>query len=143
MPVRSLSSSVLRWPDADQVDRAVRHWALAEASARAEVLRIGYFGSYARGDWGVGSDLDLVVLTAHSRVPWERRSAAWDTTGLPVPADVLVYTQDEWDRMTAAPGFLQQVAREVVWVYTRDPAAAARCVPELEGTLLEDPEPHP
>ncbi len=124
MPVRSLSSSVLRWPDANLVDRAVRHWALSVSTGHPEVVRIGYFGSYARGDWGVGSDLDLVILAQYARDPWERRAAAWDTISLPVPAEVFVYTLDEWNRRTVEPGFLRKVAGEVVWVYTRDPAAA-------------------
>lgn len=61
MPVRSLDSSVLRWPDATTVHQAVCRWAREAARTRPEVLRVGYFGSYARGDWGVGSDLDLYL----------------------------------------------------------------------------------
>ena len=50
MPVRSSSSSVLRWPDAATVVGALRRWAKAMARAHPEVRGIGYFGSYARGD---------------------------------------------------------------------------------------------
>ena len=117
MPVRSLSSSVLKWPDARRVDAAVRAWARSAASGRYEVLRIGYFGSYARGDWGAGSDLDLVVIVARSDQPFERRGAQWDATELPVPADVLVYTRDEWDSLTQRTRFAQSVESEAVWVY--------------------------
>jgi predicted nucleotidyltransferase len=49
MPVRSLNSPVLIWPDAESVDLAARRWA-EHASQNPEVVRIGYFGSYARGD---------------------------------------------------------------------------------------------
>ena len=52
MPVRSLTSSVLRWPDRDRVDQAVRTWAATERKLHSKLLRFGYFGSYARGDWG-------------------------------------------------------------------------------------------
>jgi uncharacterized protein len=62
MPVPSLTSSVLRWPDSGAVDRAVRAWAERAGTTRRGVRRIGYFGSYARGDWGPGSDLDLIVI---------------------------------------------------------------------------------
>jgi predicted nucleotidyltransferase len=44
------------------VDAAVRDWAERIIDERPEVLWIGYFGSYARGDWGVGSDIDLIAL---------------------------------------------------------------------------------
>ena len=96
MPVRSLSSSVLRWPDAHTVDHAVRRWAEKRAREFHEVRRIGYFGSYARGDWGVGSDLDIIVIIERSSESFERRAARWDTLELPVPADLLIYTAAEW-----------------------------------------------
>jgi predicted nucleotidyltransferase len=70
MPVRSLSSSVLVWPDAAEVARAVRTWAENLSKTEPAVQRVGYFGSYARGDWGVGSDVDLVVLVDRSQQPF-------------------------------------------------------------------------
>lgn len=120
MPVRSLRSSVLRWPDAQTVDRAVRRWAERMGSERADLLQVGYFGSYARGDWGVGSDLDLVVVVARCESPFERRGGGWDTGGLPVPADLLVYTAEEWRRLTEEQGFQGQIAEEAVWVFIRE-----------------------
>lgn len=95
MPVRSLDSSVLRWPDGDAVDRAVRAWGAEVGRADDRVRRVGYFGSYARGNWGVGSDVDLVVILRSSDEPFERRPLAYDLGSLPVPADLFVYTVDE------------------------------------------------
>jgi predicted nucleotidyltransferase len=81
------------------------------------VRRIGYFGSYARGDWGVGSDLDLIVVVQRSEQRFERRPAEWDLTALPVPADLLVYTEDEWRALDRRARFPQTIERETVWVY--------------------------
>jgi predicted nucleotidyltransferase len=67
--------------------------------AHEGVTRVGYAGSYARGNWGVGSDIDLIVLLRATQEPFIERARAFDATRLPVPADVLVYTQDEWARM--------------------------------------------
>ncbi len=120
MPVRCLSSSVLRWPDLQTVDRAVRGWAEEMLARRPDVLRIGYFGSYARGDWGVGSDLDLIVVVEHCDQPPEQRLTAFDATALPVPADVLVYSADEWRSLDSHARFSQTLLREAVWVYVRD-----------------------
>jgi len=118
MPVRSLNSSVLKWPDKRQIDRAVRDWALTAAKHHAGVIEIGYFGSYARGDWGVGSDLDLVVIVDHSPEAFERRSAAWDLHELPVPAQLLIYTLDEWQSLRQAGGrFARTLELETVWVF--------------------------
>lgn len=120
MPVRSLSSSVFKWPDAPTVRRAVLCWAEAVARTCPDILRIGYIGSYARGDWGVGSDLDLIVIVERSEEPSWRRGLKWDLSSLPVPADLLVYTQAEWQALAAQGGrFHQTVEREAVWVYER------------------------
>jgi hypothetical protein len=113
MPVRSLRSSVLRWPDAATVEVAVRAWAERVARERADVVAVGWFGSYPRGDWGVGSDVDLVVVVAQADEGFERRGARFDATGLPVPADVVVYTRAEWARRAAEGGAF---TRGVAWL---------------------------
>jgi len=119
MPVRSLSSSILKWPDAQTVDRAVRHWATEVAKQCTDILRIGYFGSYARGDWGVGSDLDVVIVVRSSEQPFERRALEWDLTEFPVPVDVLVYTEKEWQYLTQQGRFASTVVKEMVWVLAK------------------------
>jgi predicted nucleotidyltransferase len=103
MPVRSLGTAVLVWPDATKVLAAARRWADDLRRADESVAAVGLFGSYAKGDWGVGSDLDLVVIVSDSRLPFERRAVRFDTIGLPVPADVLVYTSAEWAVLTTRP----------------------------------------
>jgi len=108
---------VLKWPDLAAVEQALRRWVGEALGARDDIVQIGYFGSYARGDWGVGSDLDLVIIIEDSDVPFERRSPPWDTTPLPVPADVLVYTAREWDRLRSESPFCRALARETKWLY--------------------------
>ncbi|MCL4503866.1 MAG: nucleotidyltransferase domain-containing protein [Deltaproteobacteria bacterium] len=118
MPVRSLNSPVLKWPEAQEVIKALKLWVEQLTKERGDILRVGYFGSYARGDWGVGSDLDLVVIIEKSNQPFERRAAEFDTLQLPVPADLLVYTQEEWK--TLRPGkFLRILEKEAVWIYSQ------------------------
>ncbi len=114
MPVRSLGTAVLAWPDASVVKAEARRWAEDIRAAEPGVVAVGYFGSYARGDWGVGSDLDLIVVVEASELPFERRAARWDATRLPVPADLLVYTRGEWETLPAPP-------THVVWLSGRAP----------------------
>lgn len=117
MPVRSSTSSVLRWPDRAEVERALAAWAAAEASRPPSLLRLGVIGSYARGDAGVGSDLDLVAVVARSDGPFERRALAWDLAPLPVPAEILVYTREEWERLEWDGGrFVRTLEREARWL---------------------------
>ncbi len=122
MPTRSLNSSVIKWPNRDQVDRGVRTWVADATKGRDDILRIGYFGSYARGDWGVGSDLDLIMIIQGTDAPFERRSLPWDLTGLPVQASLLVYTLHEWQQLQSEGGrFARTVAQEAVWVFCKEP----------------------
>jgi len=117
MPVRSSSSSVLVWPTRATVDRALQGWANENKARHPDVVRLGYFGSYARGQWGVGSDLDLVAVVRDSELPFERRAIEWDLTPLPVAADLLVYTRAEWDSlMTSGTRLARVLATDVRWL---------------------------
>jgi predicted nucleotidyltransferase len=122
MPVRSLSSSVLKWPERETVEAAIRTWAEKMGREHDHLRRVGYFGSYARGHWGVGSDLDVLIVVSESRLPVETRAVEWDTTELPVPADVFVYTTGEWQTLIQEGRFGHALARETVWVYERNPS---------------------
>lgn len=95
VPVASSSSSVKRWPTREAVLDGLRTWAAAEAKRRPELEALGYFGSYARGDEGFGSDLDLIAVVAQSPLPFIERARDWKTATLPVPADLIVYTAEE------------------------------------------------
>ena len=121
MPVKSLSSSVLKWPDKKAVDQAVRSWSIDQAQLRSDLVRLGYFGSYARGNWGVGSDLDLIAVVDDDAEPFERRILNWELNSLPVPAEILVYTLHEWKKLQRrSDKFARMLNSEVVWTYIRD-----------------------
>lgn len=118
MPVRSLNTSVIKWPGLQTVDRAARGWANRQASLHPRIERAAYFGSYARRDWGVGSDLDLLLIVSESPLPFEMRASQFDTTPLPVPVDLLVYTSGEWQQMIEGAGsFIRRLQAEAVWIY--------------------------
>lgn len=103
----------------------MREWAAAWARARPDVRAVAYAGSYARGDWGVGSDVDVVILVSRSELPFHRRAAEFDATALPVPADVFVYTLEEWERMgREGRRFWRAVRDEAVWVWGTAEASA-------------------
>ena len=110
MPVRSLSSRVLKWPDRASVLDAAAAWARELYARDADVLQVGCFGSYARGDAGVGSDLDLVIVVR------ERGDSIPDATRLLVPVDTLIFSQDEWNALQREGGRLARtLEREAIW----------------------------
>ena len=118
MPVKSLNSAVLKWPDPSAVLAALQSWTLIENERHPELVRLGYFGSYARGDWGVGSDLDLLAIVRESSLPFERRGCQWSVEKLPVPAEILVYTESEWETMrTSGSRFANVIQQETCWIF--------------------------
>ena len=102
------------------MDQAVKSWSIEQGQRRPELERLGYFGSYARGNWGVGSDLDLIAVVDDTSEPFERRLLNWELSNLPVPADILVYTLTEWkDLQQRNHKFSRMLKSEVVWTYSR------------------------
>jgi len=89
-------------------------WALRMAELQPEVVAVGCIGSYARGEAGFGSDLDLVVVRCDGAPLPELLGA--DVAALPVPADVLHYTETELARVLATGGRMARVlAEEARW----------------------------
>lgn len=122
MPVTSSTSSIKRWPSAEAVLSAAHAWAGEAAEQRQDLIALGYFGSYARGDAGFGSDLDLIAVVRTDNRPSMERSRDWRTETLPVPADLLVFTVQEWRRLEADGGrFGQMLRAEAQWLVKREP----------------------
>ncbi len=114
MRARSSSSSVRRWPATDVVEAAGRAWAEKLAASDAGVVAVGCFGSFARGDDGFGSDLDLIAIVDGPKP--HPTAAAWSTAELPVPADLLVYDVAEWRALMASGGRMARtLEREARW----------------------------
>ena len=126
MPVTSTTSSVKHWPTAETVIGALEIWGAALARRREDMIALGYFGSYARGDAGFGSDLDLVMIVKADSRPFMERGRNSGTEKLPVPVDLLIYTAAEWGRLQAERGrFARTLNAEARWLPGRAPQPAA------------------
>ena len=101
----------------DEVLAQLNRWAATLRQRHPELIRVGLFGSYARGDYAPGSDIDLLLIIRESNEPrWFMRSAAFDTSDLPVGADVFVYTEAEIERMSRDSLWLRRILEEIVWI---------------------------
>jgi len=88
---------------------------------RYEPERIILFGSRARGDADEYSDYDLIVIKRTTRPFLERlRDMVPYLVEFGHPAEILVYTPEEFERMRET-GLGWVVAREGVTVYERRP----------------------
>jgi len=118
MPVRSLNSPVIKWPRRNQVKTSLDQWLKENVAIHPEIIKLGYFGSFAKDTWGVGSDLDLIAIIQESSIPFERRSLSWNFDALPVPTDILIYTTKEWQDLRKKGGrFVDMIEKEAVWLY--------------------------
>jgi hypothetical protein len=62
-------------------------------------------------------DLDLIAIVASAARPFSARGADWDTETLPVPVDLLVYTEAEWESLMETGGrFAATLRREARWI---------------------------
>lgn len=82
--------------------------------------RIILFGSVARGEADVDSDLDLLVVMPSTKSGDQWRDVVYGRTDRRVAADLLVFTVDEWRREHEVSPFLQEIAREGEVVYEKD-----------------------
>ena len=119
MPVRSLHSSVLVWPDAETVRTAVCNWARQQAEAHPELLAVGYFGSLATGRYGTGSDVDLLLIVNEAPSDPAERHRPWPVETLPVPVDLIVLTAAEWNALNPETRFARMLLLEALWVWHR------------------------
>lgn len=115
---------MLRWPSAAEVLRAAEIWAEAQRRRCSDLLAVGVFGSYGRGDAGVGSDLDLLLILQECSDPLWERLRCWDTASLPLACDLLVYSLAEWRSLPGwNPRMAVALAKETRWLAGEPPAA--------------------
>ncbi|MCT0213848.1 MULTISPECIES: nucleotidyltransferase domain-containing protein [unclassified Synechococcus] len=120
MPVRLLTQSVLRWPDADLVLRELSDWAEDQGQVHPSLQRVGVFGSYGRGTAGVGSDLDLLLIDSAAEGGQQARLLDWPLEQLPLSCDALVLTPGELDiLMASGQRMAQELQRDARWIWRR------------------------
>ena len=120
MPVRSLTQSVLRWPDPEQLLDAVRQWAQQQAQVCPSLQQVGVFGSDGRGEATVGSDLDLLIVDrAATGLQWQRLQR-WPLEQLPLSCDALVLTPQELERLLGSDQRMATALQsDLRWLWTR------------------------
>jgi uncharacterized protein len=121
MPVRLLNSAVFVWPRREEALSAARSWAAELSQRDSGVQGVYCIGSCGRGDYGVGSDLDVMVLINDAEVSLVDRHRRYEPLNIPIPADVLVYTLSEWRRLISSrPALFARLEREKIVLFERD-----------------------
>jgi len=85
-------------------------------SGRAEKIIV--FGSYYRRR-DLFTDLDVIVVMKTNKPFLERLKEIYSTLSLPVDADILCYTPEEFERMKER-GFFKKLMKEAVAIYEEE-----------------------
>ena len=122
---------MLRWPSAAQVLQEAGCWADHQRRGNPDLLGAGLFGSYGRGDAGVGRDLDLALILRDCSEPvweWLRR---WNTGALPLACDPLVYSLQEWRTLPQwNPSLAVVLSQDTRWLWEVSEAMQASRRPD-------------
>jgi uncharacterized protein len=105
----------------DEVLDLARKTAGRIAENNPEVLRILLFGSFARGDYGFRSDLDLLIVLRDSNEAAAERIGRFLAYAPVYPTDMLVYTDDELSaRVSSGEAFLARALRESIQLWPEE-----------------------
>jgi predicted nucleotidyltransferase len=112
-----LSSVVIKSIDERAVRRAVDAYAARLFATRSDVEEVVIFGSFERGTWAPGSDIDLLIVLSRADKPvWERIPDLLPGR-FPVGVDLFPYTREEIAAREPSP--LLDAARASRWRYRR------------------------
>lgn len=100
----------------ESLDKLVR-----TLSPLPEVERIILFGSYSRGRRDLLTDLDVLVVMRTELPFLERLKTLYQMLVLPVDADILCYTPEEFEALKDGP-FLREALEEGIVLYEKKPA---------------------
>lgn len=111
-----MSSVVIKSIDEAAVRQAMDRYA-AQLLARPDVQEVVVFGSFERGTYAPGSDLDVLIVLAAADVPPRDRSAGLRPARFPVPLDLFPFTREELEARTDTP--FGRALRASSWRYKR------------------------
>lgn len=112
------NSAEARFVDKDKVMDLAGKTARQIAQRHPGVLRILLFGSFARGDYGVRSDLDLLIIVKKSAESQPERIQRFLEHAPAYPTDMLVYTDEELrSRVSGKDPFLARILRESIQLW--------------------------
>jgi predicted nucleotidyltransferase len=95
--------------------------AIASRLVPLDIEKVSLFGSYARGRADLFTDLDVLVIMDTDKPFVERAGEIYSLLCLPVDADILCYTPEEFRRMCDTP-FMKKILEDEVVLYEKKTA---------------------
>lgn len=112
-----MSSVVIKSVDKEKLRRSVDDYAARLLSSHPEVEEVVVFGSFAKGNYSPGSDIDIFILLTRSDKSVRDRIPDFLPGAFPVSVDLFPYTKEEIASLEPSP-ILAEI-RESRWRYRR------------------------
>lgn len=117
MPKRLLNSVKIKSVHRPIVVKKLTEWADQISRSNKDILRIGYFGSYARDDYTPSSDLDVLIVLKDSNTPPHKRLHDYSIKGFPIGCEFFVFTEEEIEQKGKNEGgWMHTILSEVKWI---------------------------
>lgn len=85
-------------------------------------LKVILFGSFARGTVDSQSDLDLLVIMPSSQPSKAWMDQIYQRVERGVATDMVIYSQDDFEKMLPESAFLQEILRSGRIIYEKKPS---------------------
>jgi predicted nucleotidyltransferase len=119
MPNTSSDSVKKKSVPKDNVITELKRWARKITIKKPEIKKMGYFGSYARGDYTPASDLDILVIINKSDKVFFKRADDYVVDDISVGCELFVFSECEINERVKQykHGWIDTILKEVIWVY--------------------------
>jgi len=113
-----LNSVKIKSISPDKVIAELKRWAKNIVIIRPEIKRIGYFWSYARGDYTPASDLDIILIISKSNKIFPKRIDDYIVDNISVGCEVFPFTEAEIEKRKGKykNGWIDTIIKEAVWI---------------------------
>jgi hypothetical protein len=112
---------VVKSVDPDAIEREVRALVARWVAKFPEVEEVIWFGSWVRGAWGPGSDVDLCVILTRDSRRVQDRIPDFLPRQFPVGLDVFPYTRAEFDSLARTqPGWHREILSHGRVIFSRN-----------------------
>lgn len=112
-----MSTVVVKSVDEGAVRRAVAAYAERLLETRPDVEEVIVFGSFLKGTYAPGSDVDLLIVLGHADRPVRDRIPGLLPGAFPVGLDLFPYTREELAARAGSPFLAEAMASP--WRYRR------------------------